>query len=164
MISPTEEMNSRITPTVPHTVLTLLHNRSERKIELNPQQTKKEVINHLCLPIAYSLIIRQLGLYSGLTKCSISRQSNDKAAQLIVKRANTLILFNEFFLEQFVQLIHTHSDTLLKSHLHNLLHNNTSIKVLERVTNEKNYLKNQLIILYYLYNLKTNHNQYHNCI
>jgi len=29
---------------------------------------KKEVIIHLCLPIAYSLIIRQLGLNSGLTK------------------------------------------------------------------------------------------------
>jgi hypothetical protein len=90
-------------------------------MELNPQQRKKEVINHLCLPIAYSLIIRQLGLNSGLTKCSISRQSKDKAAQLIVKRANALILFNEFFLEQFVELIHAHGDALLKAHLHNFL-------------------------------------------
>jgi hypothetical protein len=96
MISPMEEMNNRITPIVPHTVFTLFHNNSERKMELNPQQRKKEVTSHLCLPIAYSLIIRQLGLNSGLRKCRNTKESNDKLAKEIVRIDREFIYFIEF--------------------------------------------------------------------
>jgi hypothetical protein len=85
MIAPIPETNSTITPVVPHGEVTLAYNKTESKMELNPQVMKKVVRIPLCLPNAYSLIILQLGLNSGLTKCKINKQSNDKEAKAMVR-------------------------------------------------------------------------------
>ena len=68
----------------PQMPVTLFHNSRERNKELIPQQKKKAVRSHLYFPIAYSLIMRQLGLNSGLTKCKINKQINEIEAEMIV--------------------------------------------------------------------------------
>ena len=85
-------MNRRITPTVPQGDDTLVHKNKERRIELKPQVTKNVVRMPLYLPRAYSLIMRQLGLNSGLTKCKINKQSNENVANVIVRSDRVLIV------------------------------------------------------------------------
>ena len=95
---PIEEINRRITPTVPQGDITLLHKNTERRIELIPQVIKNVVRMPLCLPSAYSLIMRQLGLNSGLTKCKINKQSKENDASVIVRRDSVFIVI--FFLDK----------------------------------------------------------------
>lgn len=88
---PIEEINRRMTPTVPQGDVTLLHKNTERRMELRPQVMKNVVRMPLCLPRAYSLIIRQLGLNSGLTKCKVVRHSKENDARQIVNIVSEFI-------------------------------------------------------------------------
>ena len=57
-------------------------------------RTKKPVRTALYFPIAYSLIMRQLGSYSGLRKCNTNKQSSDSAPLPIITFANVLIILS----------------------------------------------------------------------
>lgn len=116
IISPNPEITSNTTPIVAQVVVTTFQSNAESNNELNPHRRKKEVINHLCLPSAYSLIIRQLGLYSGLTKCRMNKDKSESAPLAIVNVASIFIVLNFIGLKQFFQLIKTHRNTLLKAH------------------------------------------------
>ena len=53
---------------------------------------KKKVSTFLCFPKAYSLIIRQLGLNSGLRKCNTNKQISDSTELAIINLASVIIV------------------------------------------------------------------------
>jgi hypothetical protein len=93
MRPPMPEIKTNINPILAHTLVVSFHNKNESISVLKLPNKKNAVRKDLCLPNAYSLIIRQLGLNSGLRKCNTNKQSNESTPLAIINLASVIIFY-----------------------------------------------------------------------
>src|SRR5688500_17087612 len=91
--APIPDMNSNAVPKYPHNPLTICTSAKASNIELAPHMKKNAISSHSYVPNAYSLTIRQLGLNSGLVKCSANKLSKDVMPAMIDKRARIFMAY-----------------------------------------------------------------------